>query len=59
MEILLTPPMRQPDRDPLDKLLLDALVGAGLLLDDSERGLEAVTAGKWLQVVLRAGNLNR
>lgn len=31
---------RQPDRDAYDKVLLDALKRAGLILDDSDRGLE-------------------
>ena len=39
VEIVLAPRQRQPDRDAFDKLLLDALTGAGLLLDDGERGL--------------------
>src|SRR5437762_2092380 len=39
VEIVLAPRQRQPDRDALDKLLLDSLVGAGLLLDDSDLGL--------------------
>src|SRR6185369_1450814 len=39
VEIVLAPRQRQPDRDAFDKLLLDALTGAGLLLDDSDRGL--------------------
>lgn len=31
--------MKQPDADAFDKILLDALVLCGLLLDDSHRGL--------------------
>src|SRR5262249_43659142 len=50
VEIVLAPRQRQPDRDAFDKLLLDALVGAGLLLDDSERGL----AGR-VEVTFRRG----
>src|SRR5947209_8313257 len=37
VEVVLAPRMRQPDRDAFDKLLLDALVNVGLLLDDGER----------------------
>ena len=39
VEILLAPRMRRPDRDAFDKLFLDAMVAAGLLLDDGDRGL--------------------
>ncbi len=39
VEIVLAPRQRQPDADAYDKLLLDSLVGAGLLLDDGARGL--------------------
>jgi hypothetical protein len=39
VEVVLGPRMRRADPDALDKLLLDALVNAGLLLDDGERGL--------------------
>jgi hypothetical protein len=43
-----------PDRDAFDKVLLDALVRARLLLDDGERGL----AGR-LEVELVRGNARR
>lgn len=39
LALALAPRQKQPDADAFDKLLLDALVGAGLLLDDSARGL--------------------
>jgi len=39
VEIVLAPRQRQPDADAYDKLLLDSLVGAGLLVDDGARGL--------------------
>lgn len=39
LRIVLGPRRRQPDRDAYDKMLLDALCRAGLLLDDSDRGL--------------------
>ena len=39
LRIVLGPRCRQPDRDAFDKALLDALVRAGLLLDDGDRGL--------------------
>jgi hypothetical protein len=51
VEIVLAPRQGQPDRDAFDKLLLDALVGAGLLLDDGERGL----AGR-VEVAFRRGD---
>src|SRR5438045_2981311 len=50
VEIVLAPRQRQPDRDAFDKLLLDSLVAAGLLLDDGERGL----AGR-VEVTFRRG----
>lgn len=34
------PTGRKPDLDSFDKLLLDAIRDCGLILDDSERGLE-------------------
>src|SRR6266536_815947 len=39
VEVVLAPRMRQPDADAFDKLLLDSLVAAGLLVDDGDRGL--------------------
>lgn len=39
LAVALAPRQKQFDRDAVDKLLLDALVGCGLLLDDGERGL--------------------
>ena len=47
---MLTPRQLQPDRDAFDQLLLDALVGAGLLLNDGDRGL----AGR-VEVTFRRG----
>lgn len=38
--VRLKPRMQRSDADSFDKLLLDALTRAGLLLDDSARGLE-------------------
>lgn len=40
LRVTLEPRRRQPDRDAYDKILLDALTRAGMLLDDSDRGLE-------------------
>ena len=42
VEVLVTlnPKQGQPDKDAYDKILLDALVRTGLLLDDGEQGLE-------------------
>lgn len=37
--VTLSSRQKQPDRDAYDKILLDALVRAGLLMDDSDRGL--------------------
>lgn len=51
VEVVLGPQQRQSDRDSFDKLLLDALVGCGLLLDDGERGL----AGRVEVTFRRAG----
>jgi Holliday junction resolvase RusA-like endonuclease len=51
VEVVLGPRQRQPDRDSMDKLLLDAVVEAGLLLDDSDRGL----AGR-VEVTFRRGD---
>src|SRR5262249_40120719 len=39
VEVVLGPRMRQSDGDSLDKLLLDGLGGAGVVLDDGEPGL--------------------
>src|SRR5262249_28956501 len=52
VEVVLAPRMRRSDADSFDKLLLDALVGAGLLLDDSERGLR----GR-IEVIFRRGTV--
>src|SRR5215475_8334617 len=50
LEIVLAPRQRRPDRDAFDKLLLDAMVSTGLLLDDSDRGL----SGR-LEIAFRRG----
>ncbi len=39
LHVVLGPRRKQPDADAYDKLLLDALVRCGLLVDDSARGL--------------------
>ncbi len=39
LAICLAPKQKVPDADSMDKLLLDALVGCGLLLDDGAKGL--------------------
>ncbi len=39
LTVTLGPRRKQPDADAYDKILLDALVRCGLLLDDSARGL--------------------
>ncbi len=39
VDVKLGPRRKKPDADAYDKILLDALVSAGLLLDDSDRGL--------------------
>jgi|SRR5262245_44324702 len=51
VEVILAPRMRQPDADSMDKLLLDALVAADMLLDDSAHGL----AGR-VEVTFRRGD---
>src|SRR5215813_10561507 len=55
VEVALAPRMRRSDADSFDKLLLDALQGAGLLVDDGEQSLAGPvevsfrrgTAGNW------------
>lgn len=40
LSVRLAPRQKRWDRDASDKLLLDALINAGLLIDDSDRGLD-------------------
>jgi hypothetical protein len=53
LTIVLSPRQRPADRDAYDKVVLDALVRCGLLLDDSPRGLDGRVAVRFLVGVKR------
>jgi hypothetical protein len=53
LTVVLSPRQRPADRDAYDKVLLDALVRCGLLLDDSPRGLDGRVAVRFVVGVAR------